>query len=73
MLKSKTQMVSYILLDSEQLLTYAYPPKNASKYSPKIFFEYPKDFRGLIRPLKFFLGGLSMFGVHPQGLEGIYI
>ena len=34
------------------------PKKNASKYSPKIFFEYPKDFRGLIRPLKFFLGGI---------------
>ena len=24
----KTQLVSYIFLDSEQLLTYAFPPKN---------------------------------------------
>ena len=32
---SKTQIVSYILLDSEQLLTYSYPPpkkKNKKKY-----------------------------------------
>ena len=58
-------MVYYKFLDSEQLLTYAYPPKNASKYSPKNFFEYPNDFRGLIRPLKKFFGELSMFGVHP--------
>ena len=35
----KTQLVSYIFLDSEQLLTYAYTPKNASKYSPKKFLS----------------------------------
>ena len=36
-----------------------------AKVLPKIYFAYPKDFKGLIRPLNKFLGGLSMFGVHP--------
>ena len=45
-LKAKNPKVFYIFLDSEQLLTYVYPPKNASKYSPK-FFEQPKDFMAL--------------------------
>ena len=40
-------MVSYIFLDSEQLLTYAFPPKNAKKYPKKIFLGHPTDFRGL--------------------------
>ena len=67
-------MVSYILLDSEQLLTYAYPPKNASKYSPKKFFEYPKDFRGLIRPLKFFLGGIiNVWSSSPRSRRNLHI
>ena len=50
----------------KKLLTYAYPPKNASKYSPKIFFEYPKDFRGLIRPLKFFGGDYQCLEFIPK-------
>ena len=36
-----------------------------AKVLPKIYFAYPKDFKGLIRPLNKFFGGLSMFGVHP--------
>ena len=38
MLNQKPQLVSCIFLDSEQLLTYAYPPKNAPKYPPKKFW-----------------------------------
>ena len=73
MLKSKTQMVSYIFLDSEQLLTYAFPPKNAKKYPKKNFLGHPTDFRGLIRPLNiFFLTRSKRYTYHKYGI-GIYI
>ena len=52
-------MVSYIFLDSEQLLTYAFPPKNAKKYPKKIFLGHPTDFRGLIRPLNIFFNQIK--------------
>ena len=59
--KKKTQMVSYIFLDSEQLLTYAYPPKNASKYPPP-----PKKKTPLSTPKKIFWGTFWHFwgGMH---------
>ena len=66
-------MVSYIFLDSEQLLTYAFPPKNAKKYPKKIFLGHPTDFRGLIRPLNiFFLTRSKRYSYHKYGI-GIYI
>ena len=70
-------MVSLVFFDSEQLLTYNQPSKNASKYPKlacaKIAILHSTDFGGLIRPLNHIFLGLSMFGAHPQGLEGIYI
>ena len=70
-------MVSIVFFDSEQLLTYNQPSKNASKYPKlacaKIAILHSTDFGGLIRPLNHIFLGLSMFGAHPQGLEGIYI
>ena len=42
----KKQLVSYILLDSEQLLTFTHPPKYTSKY-PNKFIEHPMEFKGL--------------------------
>ena len=35
----KTQLVSYIFLDSEQLLTYAYPPKMPLSTPQKTFWD----------------------------------
>ena len=52
-------MVSYIFLDSEQLLTYAFPPKNAKKYPKNFFLGHPTDFRGLIRPLNIFFNQIK--------------
>ena len=70
-------MVSIVFFDSEQLLTYNQPSKNASKYPKlacaKIAILHSTDFGGLIRPLNHIFLGLSMFGAHLQGLEGIYI
>ena len=44
-------MVSIVFFDSEQLLTYNQPSKNASKYPKlacaKIAILHPADFRGL--------------------------
>ena len=71
-LNQKTQLVSYIFLDSEQLLTHAYPPKNASKY-PKKKFGHPTDFGGLIRALNIFFSiRLKRYNYHKYGI-GIYI
>ena len=61
-----------IFLDSEQFLTYTYPPKNASKYPQKNFFGHPTDFRGLIRPLNIFLARSKRYSYHKYGI-GIYI
>ncbi len=62
-------MVSIVFFDSEQLLTYNQPSKNASKYPKlacaKIAILHSTDFGGLIRPLNHIFLGLSMFGAHP--------
>ena len=62
-------MVSLVFFDSEQLLTYNQPSKNASKYPKlacaKIAILHSTDFEGLIGPLNHIFLGLSMFGAHP--------
>ena len=72
MLKSKTSTGFLLIFGSEQLLTYAYPPKIASKYPPKKKFGHPTDFRGLIRPLNIFLTRSKRYSYHKYGI-GIYI
>ena len=62
-------MVSLVFIDSEQLLTYNQPSKNASKYPKlacaKIAILHSTDFGCLISPLNHIFLGLSMFGAHP--------
>ena len=62
-------MVSLVFFDSDKLLNYKQPSKNASKYPKlacaKIVILHSTVFRGLIRPLNQFFQGLSMFGAHP--------
>ena len=59
-------MVSIVFFDSEQLLTYNQPSKNASKYPKlacaKIAILHSTDFRGLIRPLNQFFGIINVWG-----------
>ena len=47
-------MVSLVFFDSEQLLTYKQPSKNASKYPKlacaKIMILHPTEFKGLKMP-----------------------
>ena len=63
-------MFSMVFFDSEQLLTYNQPSKNASKY-PKLAFAkiailHSTDFGGLIRPLNHFFWDYQCLGLIPR-------
>ena len=63
-------MVSIVFFDSEQLLTYNQPSKNASKYPKlacaKIVILHSTDFRGLIRPLNHIFWDYKCLGLIPR-------
>ena len=63
-------MVSLVFFDSEQLLTYNQPSKNASKYPKlacaKIAILHSTDFGGLIRPLNQFFWDYQCLGLIPR-------
>ena len=63
-------MVSLVFFDSEQLLTYNQPSKNASKYPKlacaKIAILHSTDFGGLIRPLNHIFWDYQCLGLIPR-------
>ena len=63
-------MVSIVFFDSEQLLTYNQPSKNASKYPKlacaKIAILHSTDFGGLIRPLNHIFLDFQCLGLIPR-------
>ena len=69
-------MVSLVFFDSDKLLNYKQPSKNASKYPKlacaKIAILHSTGFRGLIRPLNIFLTRSKRYSYHKYGI-GIYI
>ena len=60
-------------MDSEQLLTYAYPPKNASKYPQKTFLDTLRTLEALYKATKYFFNQIkASYSYHKYGI-GIYI